>query len=208
MSDFNVDYDQLKGRKVENGDIIPLGSDAEYVAEFTMEKVPNFDGTDFTEVVHIRLQAPGNTRTVYHQPARMEGSPGHPSDPERFPREWAAFQAGRSGHTGTSIYEWEGVTPGDARRFDLYGIKTVEQLAHVSDGNLAQLGMGALALREKARKFITGDSTETQLRQQLGEQNDQIEKLTAVVNNLLEKLGETEPKPKGKKADAPAPLSA
>lgn len=192
MSDFNVDFDMLKTRKIENGDIIPLGSDAEYHAEFTMEKVPNFDGTDFTEVPHLKLQAPGNTRTVYHQPVRLDSGPGHPSDPERFPREWAAFQAGQSHELGTSIYEWDGVTPSDARRFELNGIKTVEQLAHVSDANLLGLGVGALALREKARTFISGNSTETQLRQQLGEQNEQIGKLTDIVNQLL---AEREEKP-------------
>jgi hypothetical protein len=75
MSDFNVDFDKLKTAKIENGDIIPMGSDAEYHAEFTMEKVPNFMGTDFTEVPHLRLQAPGNTKAIYHQPVRLEGIP-------------------------------------------------------------------------------------------------------------------------------------
>lgn len=200
MSDFNVDFDELKKRKVENGDMIPLGKDAEYIAEFTMEKVPNFDGTDYEEVPHLKLQAPGNTRTVYHQPVRLDSAPGRPSDPERFPREWAAFQAGQSTETGTSIYNWDGVTPGDARRFELAGIKTVEQLAHVADVHLAGLGMGALALRERARTHISGDSAETQLRQQLGAQEEQIGKLTDVVNNLLEKLGETKPEANPKKA--------
>jgi hypothetical protein len=151
MSDFNVDFDQLSKRKIENGDIIPMGSDSEFAAEFTIEKVPNFDGTDYVEVPHLRLQAPGNTKAVYHQPVRMESYPGRPSDPERFPREWAAFQAGQSTENGTSIYAWEGMSPADARRFELAGIKTVEQLANVSDMNLSGLGVGAMALRERAR---------------------------------------------------------
>jgi hypothetical protein len=187
MSDFNVDFDTLKKRKVENGDMIPLGSDAEYIAEFTLEKVPNFDGTDFEEVPHLKLQAPGNTRTVYHQPVRLDSAPGRPSDPERFPREWAAFQAGQSLESGTSIYNWDGVTSGDARRFELAGIRTVEQLANVADVHLAGLGMGALALREQARKHVSGDSTETQLRQEIG-------KLTDIVNMLMEEREAKKPK--------------
>jgi hypothetical protein len=185
MSDFNVDYDQLKKRKIENGDIIPMGSDAEYVAEFTLEKVPNFDGTDYTEVPHLKLQAPGNTRTVYHQPVRLDSAPGRPSDPERFPREWAAFHAGQTSESGTSIYSWDGVAPSDARRFELAGIKTVEQLASVADVHLAGLGMGALALRERARSFLSGNTVETQLRAQIGKQDEQIAKLTDIVNGLL-----------------------
>lgn len=186
MSDFNVDFDKISKTKLENGDLIAMGSDAEYHAEFTIEKVPNFEGTDFTEVPHLKLQAPGNTRSIYHQPVRLESYPGRPSDPERFPREWAAFQAGLNLEQGLSIYNWEGVTSADARRFDLAGIKTVQQLAHVSDMNLSGLGVGAMALREKAREFISGNTTEVQLRQQLGDQSAQIDKLTDIVNQLLE----------------------
>lgn len=186
MSDFNVDFAEISKRKIENGDIIPLGSDAEYAAEFTLEKVPNFDGTDYQEIPHLRLQAPGNTKAIYHQPVRMETYPGRPSDPERFPREWAAFQAGQNSETGTSIHAWADLTPSDARRFELNGIKTVEQLACVSDMNLSGLGVGAMAIREAARKYISGDNTETQLRQQLGAQDEQIQKLTDIVNQLLE----------------------
>jgi hypothetical protein len=185
MSDFNVDYDKLKTARIENGDIIPLGSDVEYHAEFTNEKVPNFEGTDYVEIPHLRLQAPGNTKAIYHQPVRFESHPDRPSDPERFPRQWAAFQAGQNIEQGLSIFNWEGVTAADARRFELQGIKTVQQLAHVSDMNLSGLGVGAMALRDKAREFLSGNTIEVELRQQLGEQNDQISKLTDIVNNLL-----------------------
>jgi len=184
--DFNVDWDSLKKRQLENGDTIAMGSDREFAAEFTMEKVPNFDGTDFTEVPHLRLQAPGNTRCIYHQPVRMESSPNRPSDPERFPREWAAFQAGQGVEDGTSIYNWTELTPNDARRFDLAGIKTVEQLAHVSDVNLSGLGVGAMAIRERARQYLSGSSEASLLRQQLGAQDEQIAKLTDIVNSLLQ----------------------
>lgn len=198
MSDFNVDFDKLSKTRLENGDLIPMGSDAEYHAEFTMEKVPNFDGTDFKEIPHLRLQAPGNTRAIYHQPVREESYPGRPSDPERFPREWAAFQAGNSLEQGLSIYNWDGVTAADARRFELQGIKTVQQLAHVSDVNLSGLGVGAMALREKARTFLSGDTAEVQLRQKIGDQDQEIGKLRDIVNQLLEER--TQPVKVGRKA--------
>jgi hypothetical protein len=190
-----LDYKKIG--KLENGTMYTYGSDNEYFAEFHMAKVPNFDGTDFTEVPHLKLQAPGNTKTVYDQPVRFETLPDRPSDPERFPQAWAAFQAGQTmGDSGTSIYDWQGCTPGDARRFELNGIKTVEQLAHVSDANLSGLGLGALALRERARTFISGNGVEEQLRGQLAIQEDQIAKLTDIVNSLLEE--KTSPKKKDK----------
>jgi hypothetical protein len=203
MSDFNVDWDDLKTRRIENGQLIPLGSDTELAVEFYKGRVETKNGTDFEEVDFVKIQAPGS-KTVYDQPANMESYPGRPSDPERFPSAWAAYQAGLSGHGGTSIYEWEGVTDADARRFDLNGIRTVEQLARVSDVNLAGLGVGALALRVKAREFLSGNSAESALLGQVATQQKEIEKLTDVVNNLLEKLGETDEaikaKPKAKAA--------
>lgn len=194
-NDFNVDWDTIKKTRLENGDIISLGKDSEFHAEFTMEKVPNFTGTDFVEVPHLKLQAPGNTKAVYHQPVRFDGTPDQPSDPDRFPREWAAFQAGNEVETGLSIYQWDGVNAADGRRFELAGIKTVQQLAHVSDVNLAGLGIGAMALRDRARNFLSGQSSEVHLMQKIGDQEEQISKLTDVVNNLLVKLGETETPP-------------
>lgn len=199
MSDFNVDWDQIKGKELANGTQIPMGSDREFHAEFTMEKVPNFTGTDFVEVPHLRLQAPGNTKAIYHQPVRFESAPNQPSDPERFPREWAAFNAGQDVEGGLSIYGWEGMTANDARRFDLAGIKTVQQLAHVSDVNLSGLGVGAMALRDRARAFLNGQTSEVHLMQKIGDQAKDIEKLTEVVNNLLVKLGEATPPAKGRK---------
>lgn len=189
MSDFNVDWDGLKTAKIENGDMVALGKDAEFFAEFHMAKVPNFDGTDFEEVPHLRLQAPGNTRCVYDQPVRLDSHPSRPSDPERFPREWAAFQNGQDSNAeGTSLYAWPDVTPADARRFDLHGIKTVEQLAKVSDSNLQDLGVGALALRDRARLHLTGNTENSQLR-------DQVNKLTDIVNALLGDRAASEEQP-------------
>jgi hypothetical protein len=56
--------------------------------------------------------------------------------------------------------------------------------------------MGALALRERARSFLSGNTVETQLRAQIGKQDEQIAKLTDIVNGLL---AEREPV-KGRKA--------
>ena len=177
MDDFNVDLTKL-GR-VENGDLIAMGNDSEYHAIFHTDKVPNFEGTDYTEVPHLRLQAPGNARSVYDQPVRMDSHPDRPSDPERFPRQWNEFQRGLSGAAiGTPLTQLDTVTPSDARRFELLGITTIEQLATVSDGNLTEIGMGALALREKARGHLKGELSNSALRDKMMKMEAIIEMLT------------------------------
>jgi hypothetical protein len=201
MSDFNIDFSKLGA--LENGDMVPTGKDSEYSAEFHMAKVPNFEATDFAEVVHLKLQAPGNTKTVYDQPVRMESTPSRPSDPERFPRQWAAFQRGESGIKGTLLAEWSEVTPSDARRMEILGIHTVEQLAQVADSNLDGLGMGGRIVRDRAKSFIEGRGGATPREAALAEQ---VDKLTDIVNALLAER--TEPAAAPAKAKTKEPVNA
>jgi hypothetical protein len=185
MLEFNVDYAKLG--PVENGDIISMGSDKEYNAVFHLAKVPNFEGTDYTECVHLRLQTPGNSKSVYDQPVRLESHPDRPSDPERFPRQWAEYHRGSRGDLiGTPITDLETITPSDARRFELLGITTIEQLASVSDGNLAEIGMGAMALREKAKAHLAGELSPSLMKAKLTKMEAVIEMLMAERSGVLE----------------------
>jgi hypothetical protein len=188
---FNVDWASVP-KGVTNGQQIALGGDAEFVATFYMGKVPNFEMTDYVEVPHIRLQAPGSS-TVYDQPVRTESFPGRPSDPERFPAAWSAFQAGQNfDGTGTPLADWDEVSPGDVRRLEITGVRTVEQLAQVSDRHIDGLGFGGRVIRQKAQAFVQGvasvDPEKAQLKEQVG-------KLTDIVTSLLERLGEAPVEP-------------
>jgi hypothetical protein len=181
---FNVDWNKVDG-SVENGAPVALGGDNEYQAEFYLGKVPNFDMTDYTEVPHLRLRAPGSA-TVYDQPVRMESYPGRPSDPERFPLSWAAFQNGADfTGNGTPLTNIEGITEGDIRRLDINGVRTVEQLARVADTHLGNLGLGARMLRDQARAHMAGHRVDPEKKAL----QDQVGKLTDIVTALMERLG-------------------
>lgn len=143
--------------RLSNGTMVPTGSDASYGVEFYMGKVPNFEGTDYKEVPHLRLKLAGDNNRVYDQPVIMDSTPNRPSDPERFPAQWAAFQRGEAqGGEGTLLLDWDKVEPSDVRRMEMNGITTVEQLAAVGDHQLAGLGIGSRALREAARDMLNG----------------------------------------------------
>lgn len=177
-------YERAGTIKLQNGDMVPMGNDAAYGVEFYNGKVPNFDNTDYIEVPHIRLKLAGDNNRVYDQPVIMQSTPVRPSDPERFPREWAAFQRGElGGSSGTLLVDWDRIEPGDVRRLELQGLKTVEQLAHVGDHQLANLGMGSRALREAARQHISSVPDPEKAAMQ-----DQVMKLTAVMNGMLNML--------------------
>ena len=70
-------------------------------------------------------------------------------------------------------------------------IKTAEDLAAATDGDLERIGMGARGWREKARSYIAskGDSDQAVVNAELKDENkqlrDQLEDLTEQVNSLV-----------------------
>ena len=75
----------------------------------------------------------------------------------RWPKEYAAFRAGQEPPLeGTPLADWPNSSLTRARVEELayFNIRTVEHLAQVNDAQLANLGMGARALREAAAKFL------------------------------------------------------
>jgi len=185
---WNIDWSKLD--RFDNGGqggTVPTGSDDEVIAEFYMNKVPNFDGTDYVEVPHVRIVFPG-MKTVYDQPVRLETFPDRPSDPERFPNAWARFQIGEQlGNDGTSLADWGELAKGDIRRLELNGVMSVRQLATVPDSLIDGLGFGARMLRDKARAYLSGKASMDPEKQAMQEQ---IGKLTDVVTNLMATLQE------------------
>ncbi len=75
---------------------------------------------------------------------------------DRFKRMEEAFDYG-----GTPLKMWPRIDRGLAATLAAVHIHTVEQLASVSDGNLANLGMGGRELREQARMFIGAADPDT-----------------------------------------------
>lgn len=198
LAGFSFAEEQAKKTSYASGDMVPTGNDAAYDALFYMGRVPNFAGTDYTEVPHLRLRIAGDNNRVYDQPVIMESTPVRPSDPERFPREWNAFMRGQeSTTTGTLLADWQGCEPGDVRFLDMRGVKTVEQLAAMSDAQIVSLGMGSRALREAARRHVGG--AEDKAKEEMAEQ---VSKLTGIVQGLMsiltpEQLAQLQPDAQG-----------
>lgn len=104
---------------------------------------PIFDEKDF-----VRIQTPGDTRTVIARVASDQ-------DKQRFPRAWDAFSRGLEiAEQGTPLEEWPQVTRSQVKELKHVNITTVESLASVSDGNIQRLGPGYHQLRERAKQFL------------------------------------------------------
>lgn len=102
----------------------------------------------FGEVDYVEIRAPGNKSSVVCRPARD-------MDKQRFSEHWKRYQdrVEQQDVDGTPLEEWAMITRSQVEELKFFNIFTVEQLAHVSDGN-AQKFMGINILRQKAQEFI------------------------------------------------------
>ena len=118
-----------------------------YVEFYTCKDEP-YVGFDF-----ICKMVPGDKTNIIRRAVRED-------DKREFPQHWLHYQMQNGGPViGTPLSEWHKASPDDfnANQLDeMLALKfqTVEQLASASDGQLQRVGMGGLALRERARQWL------------------------------------------------------
>jgi len=96
----------------------------------------------------VEIMFPGDNRTIVDRQVKED-------DKYRWPKHWAAYEAGEEFKAdGFPLEQWREVDEGMVREFNHKRIYTVEQLAAVTDQNLANLGLGARELVAKAKAFI------------------------------------------------------
>lgn len=126
---------------VHNGHV-SHGSDASAYVRFYRYSDKGKE-SDFVEIIF-----PGDTRTEMRRKVQD-------SDKVRWPNHWKAYQDGeQSKATGFPLEQWPQVDQAMIRELNHKHIYTVEQLASVSDTNLANIGLGARELVAKAKAFV------------------------------------------------------
>lgn len=172
------------------GDIAVLGTDKDLVAIFhkgtKLNEVksrehgtPYYDSLDFLKVIH-----PGEPLNVYDQPVREQ-------DKWRFRPQWERYQkSGESGGvSGTPLAVLFPFKPELVATLGGMHITTVEQLAELSDTAKQNIMFG-LNLSEKAKQYLAVASKGKeyhQLEAKLEEKTQQINDLTAAINELRQK---------------------
>lgn len=119
-----------------------------------------------------------------------------------LPRFAARYRAWKEGHdqdavSGTLLKEWPGgPSASQIKNLEFFHLRTVEQLAGLSDGSLQSMGPGYLELRKRAQAYLDaskGAATTQKMQSELAkrdgeievlkralkEQNDQIQKIMA-----------------------------
>ena len=117
-------------------------------------------------------------------------------DKVRFPKIWEAYQKNESVvEDGTPIDRLPTIDKARLYELKAAGIKTIEMLASIQDGNVKSLGPGGMTLKTKAKQYLEGNSGNSV---KLEEAMDRIAKLTAMVEKLTEAQANPAPKKRGR----------
>lgn len=140
----------------------------------------------FRDKTYIEIRMPGNRSDVVSRPATQR-------DIDRFPDHHEAFQKRTEDPMeGTPLAEWPQITRTQVEELAFFNVKTVEQLAQVSDAH-GQSFRGFYALKEKAQKFIEASKTlveAAQLKDELKQRDDEIGELKQMMKALQAQLTE------------------
>ena len=120
---------------------------------------------------------------------------------DRFARHYqACFDAWKKNEEmpveGTRIEDWPSITPADVKMIKGANLLTIEDLAVCNDEALKRIGMGAVALRERARAYL-------QTAKDKGATSEELAKLRADLETVKSQLEEANKKIEVYEADRP-----
>lgn len=164
---------------------------------------PIFKDTPFI-IIHVA----GDKDLVINQPVWDDESKEN-SHTARFPEEWRRFKQGMDADAqqgGTPLALMPGITHGQVREMAHFNVKTVEQLADMSDGN-AQKFPGVQKLRLEARSYIErakGAAPEKRLQAELAARDNELDSMRKQMAEQAKQLA----KLIEERGRAPAPVAA
>jgi len=142
----------------------------------------------FNEVEYVRIRTPGDKSSIIERPLRFGPLPG--DDNNRFAQEYFMFKQGVADPLiGTPLTEWPQVTSSQVNEMVHFNVRTVEQLATMSDTN-AQNFAGILKLREKAKVFLQNAKDQAPLLQMQNELESRDNQIETMMNQMQEMQGE------------------
>ena len=148
----------------------------------------------FKEVEYIDIRVPGSRGTSVSRPAR-------PADRQRFPEHYEAFKKRVDAPTsGTPLAEWALIPRSAVEQLAFANVKTVEQLATLSDSYAGQMH-GGYGYKKIAKEYLerTANDADKAVIDDLKKQNEELRKLVSEMNDKLCRIETEPPKPKKKK---------
>jgi len=116
---------------------------------------------------------------------------------ERFPAAWYrayrdSFEDWKKGNEpvleGTDVRNWPAASPAQVKAMLNWNIRTVEDMAKANEETLRRLGMGAMALKERAQEWLSVSSTKGKIAEQIASLRAEMADLKNENASLREKL--------------------
>lgn len=132
----------------------------------------------FKETEYVEIRVAGRRDPLACRPATHQ-------DKQRFPRHYDAFQKRiELPEEGTPLSEWPQISRSQVEELSFMHVKTVEQLAEMSDTHVGQF-RGGYTLKKRAQDFLAV-SDQTKLIAEKEALQDRISELEGQVKQLLE----------------------
>lgn len=139
----------------------------------------------FEDVEYIEIRTPGDLTNIPFRPVTAR-------DKLEFAHAYNAWKQGLADPAqGTPLSKWPGCTRSQVEELAFYAVRTVEDLASVSDGNIQKLPLGTTALKQRAIDFLKsaeGMSHASSLRADLEKEKLRTQALERTVKELGDKL--------------------
>lgn len=175
----HMDFEQSQQREM----------DKSLLVKFYLKSVPDSAATAeagrpmYKEVEYVDIRVVGKKNGGVARPARH-------SDMDRFPQHYAMFKNRVEAPVeGTPLSEWPPIGRSTVEQLAFMNIKTVEQLAELSDNYASQI-MGGNGFKDKAKKFLaySVEMKEVSDKQELAEENKRLKESVATLTSNLDSL--------------------
>jgi hypothetical protein len=172
----------------------PHAGDERLHVEFKFYPLQNMEKTEkegrpvFDDVEFVKILTPGD-KDIYFQPASFD-------DKTRFRRQYEDFKANREAAISGTPLHVIGMSEAAIAEYAYFRIRTVEQMADVSDA-VAVRAPGTYEWRRKAQAFVTAAKEQAPLikaQAELEKRDDQIAALKKQLDELAAAIAAKSPK--------------
>lgn len=161
----------------------------------------------FEMVEYVKIQVPGDTTLIVDTPVR-------PEHVHEYRAQYQAFKANQDqdSASGTLLSASGLVTPERIEELAYFKVRTVEQYAAVSDGNIPLMGLNTVTERRRCRDFLEAAKSNApllRLQSQLDSAKSREEAMAKQMRELQSQVDSIRGKPTAALlAEAEAPMSA
>ena len=185
------------------GDILERDESRPAYVRFELRAVPDKEaslkaGHHVSRDVHYALVTPAYSKDLFEQEAntwleKQEGLVKAGRVPEDHLRYWKRvyenFKEGLEPPVnGTSIKEWNILSPAQCTNLLAAGCRTIEDMAQANDEALRRIGMGAVDLKNKAKAYLQAAKDHGPLTMQVSSLQKENEQLKGTIESMQEQI--------------------